>query len=70
MVMNALLWIALALCALIALAIFRKRRFKANFESWVGKFSFEAEDDVRPDAQPSSPKAGSLPDPRGAPNQG
>jgi hypothetical protein len=47
--MGTLLVIVLALFVLAALAIFRKRRLKLSFKSFLATFSFEADDDFRPD---------------------
>lgn len=45
MYILALLIAFLAVCALAVVAIFRKKRCKLELDSWLAKFSFEADDD-------------------------
>jgi hypothetical protein len=47
---TVFLSVTLAVCVLGLIAIFRKRRLKLQFKSWLGTFSFETDDDSRPDA--------------------
>lgn len=47
--LGSLLVMFLACCALCLVAIFRKRRLKLHVKSWLASFSFEADDDSRPD---------------------